>query len=109
MKGKGTQKKTGRFASQKEETAHYTAILVEDLKDQFRFVTEKVGSVEGSLQSRMTQMETSLRQEVVDNRRALELRIDGAQKTLSEKIDQVSSAVSRQEDEITSLKRTSDQ
>lgn len=67
----------------KEETAHYNAIMIEELKDQFRFVTEKVESMEESFQARLDQVEKNLRQNIFDNRRALEMKIDKILETLS--------------------------
>ena len=83
MKEKRPQKPTKRFSSVKEETAHYNAVLIEDLTDQFKFVVEKVGSMEESFQKRLDQVEKNLRQDASDNRRALEMKIDKILETLN--------------------------
>ncbi len=90
-------KKSTRFESGEEETAHYNAILIEDLKDQFRFVAEKVGSMEESLRTQMTQDKKELKQEIFDNRRALEM-----------KVDRVLDKLTQHDEEISSLKQATD-
>lgn len=50
---KRSPKKQSRKKTDSEQVAHYTAVLVEDLKDQFKFVIEKVEGMEERLILRM--------------------------------------------------------
>ncbi len=75
-------KKQQRFQSIEEETAHYDAILLEEVRDQFKFVTEKVGSMEESLRAQMHEDKTELKQDIADTRNALIMRMDHQGKTL---------------------------
>jgi predicted nucleic acid-binding Zn-ribbon protein len=70
------QTKKKRFKDEVQESAHYTAVLVEDLKDQFKFVIEKVGSLDQSLSSKIDRNHNELKQEIGDTRRALSSRMD---------------------------------
>lgn len=50
---KRSPKKQSNKKTDSEQVAHYTAVLVEDLKDQFKFVIEKVEGMEERLILRM--------------------------------------------------------
>jgi len=76
MKRKTVGNRGGRFRTVKEETAHYNAVLIEDIKDQFKFVAEKVGGMEESLMRQMAMDKSELKQDIADTRDALGIRID---------------------------------
>lgn len=122
-------KKETPKSAKSSATAHYTAVLVEDLKDQFRFVTEKVVGLEESLRSQMAQdkaelkqeigdtrraldmkienVRTELKQEIVDTRKVLEMTIENVRVDLSGRIDRINDVVIRHDEEILTLKTAS--
>jgi len=112
-----------RFHTSKEETAHYNAVLIEGLKDEFKFVAEKVGGMEGSLKAQMASDKAELKQEIVDTRNALTMRIDNVstelkkdiadvrmelsetRTELSQKIDRINDIVTSHDESITLLQQ----
>lgn len=108
---------TGEGFGAAENVAHYTAVLVEDLKDQFKFVIEHVSGMEERLIKRMDTRfsEHDARFDVIDmvlkghsqSLQKIDSRLDGVESRLGKvesKLDHVIKKVERHDDDIRFLK-----
>ena len=73
---------------------HYSAILLEEVRDQFKFVIAKVDGMEGSLKKEMTENKAELKQDIADMGKALTMRIDNVRTELKQEIQGVRTELS---------------
>jgi archaellum component FlaC len=94
----------------KSDIAHYNAILIEDLRSEFKIVTEAVIGTRESLETKIESVKQDLEVKIDDLRTELKMEIGDLRENveeLSEKIDTVMVRVERHEEDISFLKRSS--
>ena len=120
-----TKKGTRKGRQGKSEIAHYNAILLEEMRSEFKavaeaveFTRESLGTKIDALESRMDRLEmrvdrlevglrrleTELRREINAVRIELKQEIGSVGEELSAKIDKIGARLDRHEEEITRLK-----